>query len=313
MTSRPLHLLSLLLLAARPASADGGRIPIYQGTLIAQSGSYFLTRDITGPIVITATDVSLDLAGHTIQIQSGNIAIQGFWGGADAPDIHVHDGEIRGDGNGSGVGMSLARGSVVIERLRIRRVALGIWLQSDDQVERRARAVISDNTITDVAQGIDLTWYPGSVIERNVVRMLNPAFAPAIRAEGCSGIRIADNQITGGQEALNVANAENGIIVGNVVSRASFAGIMLVSDAGCTVARNVVGTTTGDGIAVVAGFSNTLDGNSSSRNSGMGFRFDGGSSGNAYGGNRMLGNPGGNTFGAGNVSTGGNTAGGPLF
>src|SRR5437667_6658468 len=68
--------IALLLLMAVAAQADEGRIPIYGPpgqTLpitISAPGSYVLTRDISAgtstAIIIAASNVTLDLNGHTI-------------------------------------------------------------------------------------------------------------------------------------------------------------------------------------------------------------------------------------------------------
>lgn len=90
----------LVALAAVPASAAGGRIPIYQLPItIDQPGSYYLTQDITHfgagqSITIEASDVTIDFNGHTLtKDNAGNYAISsdGSYTG-----IAIRNGKIDG-------------------------------------------------------------------------------------------------------------------------------------------------------------------------------------------------------------------------
>ncbi len=64
----------LVALMATPLFATGGRTPIFTQTTITQSGSYFLSQDISvssgTAIVIDADEVSIDFNGHSLFLDS---------------------------------------------------------------------------------------------------------------------------------------------------------------------------------------------------------------------------------------------------
>ena len=85
-----------------PAAAGDGRIPLYQPTVIAQPGSYVVTRNIsssTGPIFdIQAHGVTLDLGGHTLSVSgvaAPALKISSL-GGIDPEPFRLLNGSIIG-------------------------------------------------------------------------------------------------------------------------------------------------------------------------------------------------------------------------
>ncbi len=93
------------------------RTPISAAGTIATSGSYYLTKNISGHILISANDVTLDLSGFTltggspngitvanttnVRIFNGTIKTEtgAGVGGQGVADVHLHDLRIRGGVN----------------------------------------------------------------------------------------------------------------------------------------------------------------------------------------------------------------------
>jgi hypothetical protein len=96
-----------MLLAAGPALADEGRIPIWEPTTIDAPGHYILTRDIattaTEAIAILSDGVTLDLGGRTISLGDSTLyGIRIDLSGVPTPhlDVVVVNGRIKGGGIG---------------------------------------------------------------------------------------------------------------------------------------------------------------------------------------------------------------------
>src|SRR3990172_1180946 len=64
-----------------------------QSTTISQSGNYCLAQDITGPILIDASCVDLDLNGHKVSMISTGAGIEIT---RDQTSVAIRNGKIRG-------------------------------------------------------------------------------------------------------------------------------------------------------------------------------------------------------------------------
>ena len=201
----------LLVTVALPAAAQNPPAVrmIHGPTVITQSGSYVVTRDIIThdgqpAIAIQTNEVSLDLGGHRLVGPPGRIGAGVAVNGAT--DVHIHNGFIAR--YQVGVLLDNAK-NVVVENLQIDGVdsggappdvEIGILLLDT----RGARIV--DNVITDTFLGI------------------------FVRGDGSGGNYIADNLLTAGDQGelgicYNPApGATSGgphgdLVTGNVVSR----------------------------------------------------------------------------------------------
>ncbi len=284
---------SLLVAAWAPARASDGRIPVYQPTTIAQPGSYYVTRDIVAPsgsiaILISDDNVTLDLAGHTLST-SGQVACV-F--GVGHVNVRIANGRIVG-----GVtGVYLDLGDYVVERLDVRGqsnpsgVAIGI--EVGYSLTQPTRAIVRDCKVVGdenggPSRGIVMNRVEGGTVESNTVLT---ATTDGIYLHDCGGVTLDRNHVCA--------------CGGNAV--------WLDTSIDCVLTRNTA-LGSGYGIYLTSSNANSLDGNVCARNNNAGVMLSGGSTRNLYSNNRLHYNAGGNSFGTGNVSAGGNNAGGANF
>lgn len=137
------------------------RIPVSSAQTIANPGSYYLTQNISGNMVIGADNVTLDLNGFTVsdssvgitvsfrtnvRIFNGTIRTSQLVGvnGLNAGDIHLHDLQIM---NGTNcVSMSNPTGQIVISRISCRSTeqsGINIVSNSNDAII----AILHDNIV----------------------------------------------------------------------------------------------------------------------------------------------------------------------
>lgn len=112
---------SALLLIASIGSLQAATPPtkITSAQVITVTGSYVLANDITGAIEIQASDVTLNLNGHTITALASGIVIDQFdIGGLTLVNVRVSNGRIIAAPAG-GIGVQLAGSSCLITGLNI--------------------------------------------------------------------------------------------------------------------------------------------------------------------------------------------------
>lgn len=127
---------------------------------------------------------------------------------------------------------------------------------------------------------------------------------------------VQGNLVQGSDCGLYAFSGDYHSITDNTLSMNTSYGLLLSGSTRNSVSRNTItNTTAGPGIQLMNSSSgNSLDWNVVSGNSGAGiFVSDAASNGNIYSYNRLNGNGAANDFGAGNISAGGNNAGGANF
>lgn len=217
-------LLGIALTAASVAHAAGGRIPIHQvPTVIDSPGSYYLTRDLSGapaaPIVTIATsDVTLDLAGHTLEHQGGSHPVIGSSG---APTrVEIFGGRIRGGQHGVYL-LNVAGPTydVRLHGLTIDGAAdSGIYLEGGFEVLVPSRIEIDRTMVTNVGgHGIRLYAVDAARVTRNTVR---DAGGAGIFLDSCDGVFVGHNTSASntGQGVL-VESTRASVIEGNHLVR----------------------------------------------------------------------------------------------
>lgn len=195
--------LLLAVLLCLPAAASRGRIPIYELPItITQSGSYYLSQDITHAgsgqsITIAASDVTIDFDGHTLTKESlGNYAIASD---GDYTNIKIHNGSLIG-GN---VGIRLR--NVVGDNFAVRIEDMllegalneGIFVQGHSLIGS-SQAVIVDNIVHDTGNdGISIRFMWGGTVSGNVVQGAGDAAGDhGIYMHSCRGVSVRNNTIS---------------------------------------------------------------------------------------------------------------------
>jgi hypothetical protein len=110
--------LSALVLIALTASLGAAPIPITAPQKITVPGNYLLANDITGFIEIQASDVTLNLGGHTINGGSGIVIDPFDSGGLPLVNARVSNGQIAA-GSPGGIGVEIGGSSCLITGLKI--------------------------------------------------------------------------------------------------------------------------------------------------------------------------------------------------
>jgi parallel beta-helix repeat protein len=293
-------ILPVLLVCLLPGalSAIGGRIPIHEGGVISTSGSYVVTQDFTGDIVIDADSVTIDLDGHTVNgtvsavDHTGLILTNGSMEGSAATGISFTS-SVGGEYaithlsvNGFDNGISVIGSSVVPVRANISSVQLGGSPSSTlagIRLQFVMGSIIEGSQIRAFERGIDLMMTGDSMILGNAVARNNRV---GINVDSSHGNTLSRNHVTENCETgIQLLNSENNMIASNTVGRngntalgctASFPGIM-ISGAGS--------------------IRNTIESNQISGNGSMGMVFDSNTGTaatcNSYLGNSARGNAGG--------------------
>jgi hypothetical protein len=297
----------LLASLAAPAARGDGRIALWRPTVIDSPGHYVVTRDIfpsssvptSSTIEIRATDVVLDLNGHTvfgssestirivattapgsIEIRNGLLRREGADGllyqeaasGGSATRLRLERLDISGPGVRAAIHVT---GAPVVEILRcsIRApnayAGIEIWPGS----LARWTGLIADNRLRDIAgQGIAVIGMAGGLIAHNVVTEFGtfyfgetvPPFAIHVDG-GHGGIRIEGNLVHGEGYLPHLHGivlddlGPASAVVDNVLSGNLYAGIWTQAHGGL-VAGNVVGATWTFGM-LIDGNENTVSRN----------------------------------------------------
>jgi hypothetical protein len=190
---------ALLTPAARP---DGGRIPVWQPTVITTPGHYFVTRDITGTgnvIRILAPDVLFDLNGHTISATGTSApAVSVVPPAAGQGVIEVRNGRLRG-GSAAVWAIGDAGSGRITLRLEDLDISTAGWYSV--YVEGLQVVDVIHNNIHDCPSGGSTLWLTSGgvqssftgVLERNVISNVGGA---GILAYDMHGGAIRENVVT---------------------------------------------------------------------------------------------------------------------
>lgn len=145
------------------------RLPISAAGTISNSGSYYLTNNISGSITLEADDIELDLNGFTITPIS-SVAIRV----SNRDKVRIFNGAVAG-GLGTGIFGSLV-GSIFIHDVRLKDIS-GECIELDGLAGliRIERTVCEGGTRAGIVikQNVDGTLY--AVIRDNIIANINTA------------------------------------------------------------------------------------------------------------------------------------------
>jgi parallel beta-helix repeat protein len=219
--------------------------------------SLTLTADHAGSIVITADDVVLDCAGHTVsgpttRASSGGIEFVNV-SGVTIRNCVVTGFEVNGIYGFGSTGVRLQRNTLVANGNH------GIHLHAATDTVI-ARNTVRDNGIDKPTIGIVLTESASTIIRSNVVT--GHQWCGIALFDGTAGSTIARNTVTGNYSGILVQDESNDNVV-----RAN------------TASRNT------HGISILAARRNVVDGNTANSNEYVAFSADWGSASNTFSGN----------------------------
>ncbi|HEV2601078.1 MAG TPA: right-handed parallel beta-helix repeat-containing protein [Candidatus Babeliales bacterium] len=96
-------------------------IPVSEAQTLSLSGTYCLTNDVTGTIVITGSSITLNLNGYAVLSGSDGISIA-----SSASDVRIKNGSVRGSGADRGIFVNGAT-DVRIEEVTCDNWTIGIY------------------------------------------------------------------------------------------------------------------------------------------------------------------------------------------
>jgi hypothetical protein len=245
---------ALLCAPGGDVDAADGRIPVFEvPTTIDAPGSYYLTRDLRGapgsPIVtIDASDVTLDLAGHTIEHQAGTHPAIGSSG---APtNVEIFGGRIVGGLHGVHL-LNVAGPSfdVSLHGLTIKDVAgSGIYIEGGFEVNVPSRVIIEQNLVADVGgHGIRVYAVDAGRIVGNTIR---DAGGSGIYTDGSLGMFVADNTSASNTGHGILSTSTIGMVVeGNQLLQNEADGLKSISSRGLIVKGNLLVRNDGYGMS----------------------------------------------------------------
>ena len=224
--------------------ADEGRIPIYRATVVTETGSYFLSRDVpatSDAVRIEADRVTLDLGGHTIEMGATGSAVVV---GSAVKDVTIKNGTIHGGTHGIVFSSIGSRARLRIENVRIVGPSgYGIYVGGAESLEVRGTQIVD--------AGLDAIYADG--------------------VSSCMSGKFVDNVIASpGRAGLFLRGLRAGELRGNSVSEPADAGIELAGDASWSCGTNRIegntihgsGGASSVGIEIGAGVAhNVLTGN----------------------------------------------------
>ena len=226
-------------------------------------------------LVIGASDVTVDLGGHTIDGTGRATGIVAGYGGDGPRGVRVRNGTVRG----FKVGVRGGGRGIALRRLTVTKNATGgvILRGSDCAVERSA---ITDNGY---GHGIFVVSADRCVIDANrVARHLGAGIATSRSSDAT----IADNRVSSNRRAgILVAAARDSLLERNTLSD-NEAGISLFDRSSAnTVRRNVLASNATGITLTFGGAGNRIEQNSVSASDGAGIRLAETRSGNVVLGN----------------------------
>lgn len=247
MTRRLLPVSALVLLIFTPATVFAGTTPITECPIvITEPGKYKLTQDLLacpgaqigtfgGPLLITSSNVKLDLNGHTIQCDWQDydwIYGHGIFAFGGLSNVHIKNGTITGCNSGivfvDVIDSSIKK--VTVSDSRIEHftdgnsfAGIGIWLVRGSDVVAKHNTIIGNE-----AAGIYDTASAGNKISHNVA---NGNGGQGIWIDSAERSKVLCNNVRDNPWAgvLLSGNTSTGNLVkGNVVSGA-FGGIAMLA------------------------------------------------------------------------------------
>ncbi len=270
------------------------------GTVIGQSGAYFLARDLSCPgtgITITADDVRLDLNGRTLagtEDSGYGIYAQGapdHFGTPvpGTPDSRTLTGlSVTGPGTVSGfvIGLYLdeAPGARVARVAATGNKSEGVRITDSPGVK-----VVGVTATGNGTDGIDIHDSPGARATGNTAtrNAVNGIYVLASEDSEVAGNRAADNG-TGG---IVTGEAPRSRIADNTATRNGRAGIDVFDCPRCVIADNQVAESGEQGLLLEGATTGArIAGNTATGNVGAGIRVDEGATGNTLERNRARGN-----------------------
>jgi len=300
-----------LALAGR---ADEGRIPIHKSTIVAQTGSYVLTRDVAvssgEAIRVDADGVTLDLNGHAVSVDGAGSAVVI---GPEVTSFTLRNGKLLGGNNGVSYAAGANRARIRVESVEILHPGTyGVFAIGAASLEIRSVHVVGagmdgiyadggagplsarllDNTVEDATgDGIYLRGLRGGEVRRNVVVGHAEAGIDLV-SDGSwpgGGNVLEGNTVRGGGAAsvgIRIDSmTSNNLLTANVVSSNGAQGI-LVGSAGNRLAENESSGNGQDGVRV-DGANNLVERNVLTGNA-AGLRM--GCNGSRYRDNMLVGN-----------------------
>ena len=235
----PAIVLSLFpgLAASTLAVAGGGQIPIHQvPTTISAPGSYYLSRDLSGSpsqamITIAASDVTIDLAGHTVEHQASTYPVIGSSGAPD--NIEIFGGRIVGGLHG--IHLFNVAGPTFDVRLHELTIAdafdSGILVEGGFEVAVPSEVTVTDVMVGDVGgHGIRLYAVDAGRITRNTIR---DAGGSGIHVDNSHGVFVGRN--------TSASNTGNGVLIESSEATAVEGNLLVRNGAYALVFRNIPG------------------------------------------------------------------------
>lgn len=232
-----LYVAATVLSALTVSHAADGRIPIYEAPFtITEPGSYYLSRDITheGPgsaLVIESSNVTIDLEGHTLEMQDENYNNINSFG--NYTNIRIENGTVEGGGIGIKVSNSSGGKDLTVRLTDLlvtgaRTEAIKVFANASTN---NARVYIARNILKDNGrEGIELTNVTDGIVSDNVIAEVSAGVAdvPGIRLTNCDALKISRNSVSkftgNGIHAYNI----NGIVFEeNSLSRNTGAGLWM--------------------------------------------------------------------------------------
>jgi parallel beta-helix repeat protein len=307
--------------------ASDGRIPIAPAAVypvnITAPGHYYLTADISAAvnsnplILISASDVTLDLNGHTLS-NNGSTNSYGVQIAANQNRVTLRNGRISQGQYPVYYYSNVAggAGNFLFEDLTIEDLPFagdGIYLYATTAPVQNV--MVRNCRIASNGSTIFLYYVNGGRIENNVLRNAGTV-GNNITLNYIGNIVISGNVVTGGGTGI-LASFFSATFAGlriaeNTIYSAT-TGVYLVNTNGCQLYRNVVTGSAGGagttGIYLNNSADNTLSDNTVSNTATGLFITGAASTGNIYSGNRLSGNTTPTSIVVGNQSGGGNCTG----
>ena len=213
------------------AQADQRRIPVFQPGALTQPGSYVLTRNITAasgiPIVIQASNITLDLNGHTITGGSSVarlIEIQSPY-----TDIRIENGRLIGGIKGIHLNAPAGNPGTSVS---IHAVDFSDQIGDAVSIDNALSFEMTSCSITNVDYGVIVSG-PGPSDPRASIRIV--------------GNRIAQVSL----DALTLLWARSALVYGNVFSEVSMRGMYIADISEALITKNVFGSSVSTGTSEI--------------------------------------------------------------
>ncbi len=328
MSRRAISIMGLALVASGvPALGVEGRIPVFGPTTISEPGSYILTQDFSetsgNSITIAASDVTLDLNGHTITHSGSSPSDVNVFLSTGSTRLSIRNGRLLGGRHGILTEPGTSEVEITIEGIEVANASgIGILIHGarlieiDSSIVRNnvggitvyplqaspATGRIVDSVVDSSSSGIDMRYCRQVEIRHNSI---TSRYDIGLRLSECPGSLIEGNRIwasAGG--AGNFGMAVSGVstlIKGNTVRAFSY-GIQSATDDNRIVGNQIQSLL--QGINVVGQRNLIEDNHVTGGQCGIYFSPNGGNN-NAHRNNMLRGNTGA-VCGAANTDAGGN-------